>query len=67
MEVLQCLGAVSVSKEDCDGSTPMTTCWTLTARSLGLVYWGLTPQPGSYQGSEMMMMKSVLESRFLKF
>ena len=27
----------------------------------GLVYWGLTPQqqPGSYQGSEMMMMKSV--------
>ena len=26
----------------------------------GLVYWGLTPQqqPGSYQGSEMMMMKS---------
>ena len=28
----------------------------------GLVYWGLTPQqqPGSYQGSEMMMMKSVL-------
>ena len=28
---------------------------------LGLVYWGLTPQqqPGSYQGGEMMMMKSV--------
>ena len=28
----------------------------------GLVYWGLTPQkqPGSYQGGEMMMMKSVL-------
>ena len=27
-----------------------------------LVYWGLTPQqqPGSYQGSEMMMMKSVI-------
>ena len=27
----------------------------------GLVYWGLTPQqqPGSYQGGEMMMMKSV--------
>ena len=26
-----------------------------------LVYWGLTPQqqPGSYQGGEMMMMKSV--------
>ena len=28
---------------------------------VGLVYWGLTPQqqPGSYQGGEMMMMKSV--------
>ena len=28
---------------------------------LVLVYWGLTPQqqPGSYQGGEMMMMKSV--------
>ena len=28
----------------------------------GLVYWGLTPQqqPGSYQGGEMMMMKSVI-------
>ena len=27
----------------------------------GLVYWGLTPQqqPRSYQGGEMMMMKSV--------
>ena len=27
-----------------------------------MVYWGLTPQqqPGSYQGGEMMMMKSVL-------
>ena len=27
----------------------------------GLVYWGLAPQkqPGSYQGGEMMMMKSV--------
>ena len=27
----------------------------------GLVCWGLTPQqqPGSYQGGEMMMMKSV--------
>ena len=27
----------------------------------GLVYWGLTAQqqPGSYQGGEMMMMKSV--------
>ena len=26
-----------------------------------MVYWGLTPQqqPGSYQGGEMMMMKSV--------
>ena len=30
-------------------------------RGFGLVYWGLTPQqqPGSYQGGEMMMMKSV--------
>ena len=29
--------------------------------SNSLVYWGLTPQqqPGSYQGGEMMMMKSV--------
>ena len=29
---------------------------------VGLVYWGLTPQqqPGSYQGGEMMMMKSVI-------
>ena len=27
---------------------------------IGLVYWGLTPQqPGSYQGGEMMVMKSV--------
>ena len=32
----------------------------VTAR-LGSVYWGLTPpqQPGSYEGGEMMMMKSV--------
>ena len=32
-----------------------------TIRCFGLVYWGLTPQqqPGSYQGGEMMMMKSV--------
>ena len=31
-------------------------------RQFGLVYWGLTPQqqPGSYQGGEMMMMKSVI-------
>ena len=30
-------------------------------RNDGLVYWGLTPQqqPGSHQGGEMMMMKSV--------
>ena len=30
-----------------------------------LVYWGLTPQkqPGSYQGGEMMMMKSVFWCR----
>ena len=30
-------------------------------KSVWLVYWGLTPQqqPGSYQGGEMMMMKSV--------
>ena len=29
---------------------------------IGLAYWGLTPrqQPGSYQGGEMMMMKSVI-------
>ena len=28
----------------------------------GFVYWGVTPQqePGSYQGGEMMMMKSVI-------
>ena len=34
---------------------------TTGAMRFGLVYWGLTPQqqPGSYQGSEMMMMKSV--------
>ena len=33
----------------------------LVLLSVGLVYWGLTPQqqPGSYQGGEMMMMKSV--------
>ena len=32
--------------------------WSL----VGLVYWGLMPQqqPGSYQGSEMKMMKSVI-------
>ena len=31
-------------------------------RELDLVYWGLAPQqqPWSYQGGEMMMMKSVL-------
>ena len=31
----------------------------------GLVYWGVTPQqqPGSYQGGEMMMMKSVAMSQ----
>ena len=35
--------------------------YTVPQRGFGLVYWGLTPQqqPGSYQGSEMMM-KSVL-------
>ena len=33
---------------------------------VGLVYWGLTPQkqPGSYQGGEMMMMKSVFWSQW---
>ena len=33
-----------------------------------LVYWGLTPQqqPGSYQGGEMMMMKSVFWWRKLR-
>ena len=39
-----------------------TTCsGMLRLDSLVLVYWGLTPQqqPGSYQGGEMMMMKSV--------
>ena len=32
-----------------------------SADGLGLVYWGLTPQqqPGSYQGGEMVRMKSV--------
>ena len=35
-------------------------CHVIAAFHVGLVYWGLTPQqqPGSYQGSEMMM-KSV--------
>ena len=35
----------------------------------GLVYWGLTPQqqPGSYQGGEMMMMKSDLWWRKLEY
>ena len=30
-------------------------------KQFGLVYWSLTPQqqPGSYQGGEMIMMKSV--------
>ena len=34
-----------------------------------LVYWGLTPQqqPGSYQGGEMMMMKSVVWWRKLEY
>ena len=33
----------------------------LATQEFGLVYWGLAPQqqPGSYQGGEMMMMKSV--------
>ena len=33
-----------------------------TRVGFGLVHWGLTPQqqPGSYQGGEMMMMKSVI-------
>ena len=33
----------------------------MKGRGKDLVYWGLTPQqqPGSYQGGEMMMMKSV--------
>ena len=32
-----------------------------TSSTSGSVHWGLTPQqqPGSYQGGEMMMMKSV--------
>ena len=35
---------------------------TYSTPRFGLVYWGLTPlqQRGSYQGSEMMMMKSVI-------
>ena len=46
-------------------STPYYIHPTISTRagfiSFGLVYWGLTPQqqPGSYQGGEMMMMKSV--------
>ena len=34
---------------------------SLSSVGLGLAYWGLTPQqqPGSSQGGEMMMMKSV--------
>ena len=35
--------------------------WGMVWYRFGLVYWGLTPQqqPGSYQGGEMMIMKSV--------
>ena len=38
-----------------------------TSVTISLVYWGLTPpqQPGSYQGGEMMMMKSVFWLRSL--
>ena len=40
---------------------PLKYIGVFFVRWLGLVYWGLTPpqQPGSYQGGEMMMMKSV--------
>ena len=40
----------------------MISAWFV---SFSLVYWGLTPQqqPGSYQGGEMMMMKSVFWRR----
>ena len=47
------------------GTVLMTGGTVLMTGGTGLMtlgfYWGLTPQqqPGSYQGSEMMMMKSV--------
>ena len=44
-----------------DSGVGKSPTW-LTGSRDGLVYWGLTPQqqPGSYQGGEMMMMKSVI-------
>ena len=61
-------GAISIAfrwspfyfRLDCACSQDGVYIDKLPAR-FGLVYWGLTPQqqPGSYQGGEMMMMKSV--------
>ena len=47
---------------DSDARSPRWGIWTWTHGTCGLlVYWGLMhqQQPGSYQGGEMMMMKSV--------
>ena len=51
----QVCGCKSVNRCLCKGVLHELQGW------FGLVYWGLTPQqqPGSYQGGEMMMMKSV--------
>ena len=42
--------------------SPQIRCLIINELFFFLVYWGLTPQqqPGSYQGGEMMMMKSVI-------
>ena len=46
-------------------TAPRHTMFILSTLDGFQVYWGLTPpqQPGSYQGGEMMMMKSVIWCR----
>ena len=46
----------------CQKLNVVIICIIKVARIGTMVYWGLTPQqqPGSYQGGEMMMMKSVI-------
>ena len=55
-----CVSSIRNGKSKPGNNRPLYTVY-LGFGFIG-VYWGLTPQqqPGSYQGGEMMMMKSVL-------
>ena len=59
---LKCVAATNPAKPRYSHTwDPALVLSVLRSWGFGLVYWGVTPQqqPGSYQGGEMMMMKSV--------